>query len=81
MNVNQDLPIGAKLEQDKLKWDAAQQAKKTSQQKVVITEIDIPFTNLVSFLVKLAVAAVPAGIIVAIIWLIVSAVIFGSLSR
>ena len=81
MNADHDLPSSAKLAQDKAEWDASQQEKKKSQQKVVITEIDIPFANLVSFLVKLAVAAVPAGIIVAIIWLIVSAVIFGSLSR
>jgi hypothetical protein len=81
MKADHDLPVSARLAQDKARWDAAQQEKKKSQQKVVITEIDIPFTNLVSFLIKLAIAAIPAGIIVAIIWLFVSAVIFGIISK
>ena len=46
-------------------------------QKIVLTGINIPFLELVGFLVKLAIAAVPAGIIVAVFWGIIVS-LFGS---
>jgi len=41
--------------------------KNFNGQEVVISKINIPFPNLVSFLVKLSIAAIPAAIIFAII--------------
>ena len=34
---------------------------------VVISKIDIPFWNLVGFMIKLAVAAIPAGLVIMIV--------------
>lgn len=84
MNDPPKIPSHIKLVQEKLEWDAKQKENANSQYKekaisqyVVITEIDIPFSKLVGFLVKLAIAAVPAGIIVGIFWMILAAVFFG----
>ena len=46
-------------------------------QRVIVTGIDVPFISLVALLVKLAIAAVPAAIIVSVIWMVVAAVLFG----
>ncbi len=40
------------------------------EKPVVITGIDIPFSHLVTFLVKFAFASIPAGIIVTFAWFI-----------
>ncbi len=76
MNGSIDTPPHVKLAQDKAEWDAKQKAKQKAQaentQYVIVTEIDIPFSKLVGFLVKLAIAAVPAGIIVFIFWSILA---------
>ena len=76
MNGSIDTPTHVKLAQDKAEWDAKQKAKLKAQaeniQYVIVTEIDIPFSKLVGFLVKLAIAAVPAGIIVFIFWSILA---------
>ena len=45
--------------------------------RVTIARIDVPFGNLVMFLVKLSIAAIPAGIIVAIVWGILWAILAG----
>jgi F0F1-type ATP synthase assembly protein I len=72
MNGSIDTPSHVKLAQEKAEWDAKQKAKQKAQAEntkyVIVTEIDIPFSKLVGFLVKLAIAAVPAGIIVFIFW-------------
>ena len=57
--------------QEKAKWDAEQ--ARTNQEivratKVIIKGIDIPFWDLVALLVKIAFAAIPATMIVAIVW-------------
>lgn len=44
---------------------------------VTVVRLDIPFGNLVWFLVKLSIAAIPAGIILAVMWAIVGAVFAG----
>jgi len=44
---------------------------------VTVVDIDIPFGRLVSILVKVAIAAVPAAIIVAVFWFIIAAVLAG----
>ena len=80
MNGAPEIPSHIKLAQEKAEWDAKQKTKEKSQY-VIVTEIDIPFTKLVGFLVKLAIAAVPAGIIVGIIWIILAAVFFGGLMK
>jgi hypothetical protein len=52
-------------------------------QKVVITDIDIPFGSMVNFMVKGAIAVIPAVIILAILGGIITvifAAIFGSVS-
>jgi hypothetical protein len=41
------------------------QVTKEPAQRVTITDIEIPFVDLVVFLVKLAIAAIPAALIVA----------------
>ena len=57
MNGSIDTPPHVKLAQDKAEWDAKQKAKQKAQaentQYVIVTEIDIPFSKLVGFLVKL----------------------------
>lgn len=44
--------------------------------EVIVTDIRIPFWSLVIFLVKLALASIPAWFILAALWMIV-AVLFG----
>ncbi len=44
---------------------------------VTITRLDIPFGNLVWMLVKVSIAAIPAGIILAVVWAIVGALFAG----
>ena len=71
-----------KLAQDKAKWDAEQERKKeelVTAKKVIIKGIDIPFWDLVSLLVKIAFAAIPAAIIIAIIWGIIVSFLGGVL--
>ncbi len=69
-------PLHIKLAQEKAEWDAKQREKAKSIY-VVITDIDIPFTKLIAFLVKLSIAAVPAAIIAAFVWMILTAVLVG----
>jgi hypothetical protein len=45
------------------------------RQPVVITDIDIPFWRLVFIFVKWALAAIPATIVLVVIWMIVAAVL------
>ena len=71
-----------KLAQDKAKWDAEQERKRqdlVTAKKVVIKGIDIPFWDLVSLFVKIAFAAIPAAIIVAIIWVLIVSFLGGVL--
>ncbi len=49
-------------------------------QHVVLTGIDIPFLDLAGFLVKLSLAAIPAGIIIAALWFLAAAVLVGAAS-
>lgn len=44
--------------------------------EIVVTDIRVPFLSLVIFLVKLAIASIPAWIILAFLWMIV-AMLFG----
>jgi hypothetical protein len=46
------------------------------QVEVIIKKIDIPFFNLVWFLVQVAIAAVPAAIIVSIFWVAIFRILF-----
>ncbi len=68
MNGSIEIPPHVKLAQEKAAWDTKQKEKAGNTQYVTITEIDIPFAKLIGFLVKLAIAAIPAGIIVFIFW-------------
>jgi hypothetical protein len=47
---------------------------------VRVVGFNMPFFNLVGFFIKAAIAAMPAAIIVAIIWLVVAAVLFGGIA-
>ncbi len=58
------------LEKKQSEWDLGKQ-KKTPGQEVTITGINIPFGQLVSFMVVVGIAAIPAGIILAIFWSVV----------
>ncbi len=64
------------LEQKQAAWDAKKNVQKNVQH-VVVTEIDIPFMSLVGFMIKVAIAAVPAGIIVSILWTMVASFVVG----
>jgi hypothetical protein len=48
-----------------------------SDTHVTITKLDIPFGNLVWFLVKVSFAAIPAGIVVTIVWGVLASVLAG----
>lgn len=61
-------PSQVKLAQEKAEWDAKQKAQAENTKYVIVTEIDIPFSKLVGFLVKLSIAAIPTGIIVFFFW-------------
>jgi hypothetical protein len=43
--------------------------------RVTVTDIDVPFTRLVAFFVKAALAAIPAAVIVALILRILGALV------
>jgi hypothetical protein len=45
--------------------------------KVVVTDIKMPFWSMVWFMVKLAIAAIPAGIILFLIFLLVRLLLAG----
>jgi len=49
--------------------------REDEQQRVVVTDIKMPFTSMVVFLVKLAIAAIPAMIILSVIGAIVTALL------
>ena len=49
-------------------------------QQVEVVNVDISFLNLLILLIKLAIAAIPAAIIVGLIWTIVGGLIFGLMS-
>lgn len=72
MDGSIDTPPHVKLAQEKAEWDARQKEKIQNAQFVTITDIDIPFTKLIGFLVKLAIVAVPAEIIVFIFWCVLT---------
>ena len=46
----------------------------TEQSQVVVTDIKMPFESMVIFLIKLAIAAIPASIIISIIFAILYAI-------
>jgi uncharacterized oligopeptide transporter (OPT) family protein len=83
--MNNELPPHIKLGIDKEQWDMKQQAAKSSKQTETETEltdvkivgINIPFMDLVSLLVKLAIAAIPAMIVVSFFWAAIAGLITG----
>jgi hypothetical protein len=94
MNSDDDELFGeSKLEKYATEQDAKESAIKQFKhehpescqehaiQQVVITKIDIPFGNLIMFLVQLILAAIPAAIIASIFWWLIVIVIFGALSK
>ncbi len=48
---------------------------------VKVIDIDMPFGSMVSFMVKWAIASIPAFIILFVIWFIASSVLFGIFRR
>ena len=48
-----------------------------TQHEVVVVDIKMPFWSMVVFMVKLALASIPAAIILAIIYLIAAAILGG----
>lgn len=47
---------------------------------VRIVGVDIPFIDLVVLLVKFAIAAIPAAIIVGVVWMVIGGFVFGFLN-
>jgi hypothetical protein len=45
------------------------------RQRVVVTDVKMPFTSMVVFLVKLAIAAIPALIILSVLGALVTAIL------
>ena len=72
-------------EQEKILWDASQRLAEREkikiEQKVIISGIDISFIDLIIFIVKFAIAAIPAAIILIIVGWIIKAVMFNLLLR
>jgi len=64
-----------KLAAEKAAWDA-KHGKNAKVHQMKITGIDISFGNMVMFLVQLAIAAIPAAIIVGIVYFFFG-IIFG----
>jgi hypothetical protein len=48
-----------------------------SRREVVVTDIRMPFASMVIFMVKWAIAAIPAMIILGVLWWLVMAILFG----
>lgn len=46
--------------------------------RVVVTDFDVPFAQMVWLLIKLAVAAIPAGLILGLVGMLLSGVFVGS---
>ena len=72
--MNNELPPHVKLAIEKGQWDTKQQATMNREQTetlladVKIVGVNIPFMDLVSLLIKLAIAAIPAIIVVSFFW-------------
>lgn len=69
--ADMDVPSYVKLEQDKALYDEEKKRKKQellTAERVILKGIDIPFWDLVTLLVKIAFAVIPAAFIVAILW-------------
>jgi len=47
-----------------------------TRREVVVTDIKMPFGSMVTFMVKWAIAAIPAMIILGVLWYLVMMVIF-----
>jgi hypothetical protein len=62
--------------QDGMK-ETVQRIRRDEQIKVKIVKIDVPFFDLVAFLMKLSLAAVPAAIIVFLFWTLLTIVAGG----
>ena len=58
-------------------FESSSHAKK-EREHVVVTDFDMPFGSLVGFMVKAAIAAIPAAIIIAIVYVFL-AMVAGSL--
>lgn len=48
-----------------------------NRREVVVTDIRMPFGSMVAFMVKWAIAAIPAMIILGVLWWLVMAFLFG----
>jgi hypothetical protein len=57
----------------------AREAKKLERQEVVVVDMNMPFWSMVEFMVKWAIASIPAFIILAILGFILSSVFAGVL--
>jgi hypothetical protein len=81
-----ELPPHVKLGIEKEQWDMKQQEAKNNKHTdslltdVKIVGVNISFMNLVSLLVKLAIAAIPAAIIVTVFWTVIGGFLVGLLN-
>jgi hypothetical protein len=48
-----------------------------TRREVVVMDVKMPFASMVVFMVKWAIAAIPAMIILGVLWWLVMAVLFG----
>jgi hypothetical protein len=47
--------------------------------RVTVTDIDIPFGRLVAFFIKVSLAAIPAAIVVSVLYTLLAAIVVGLL--
>lgn len=72
---------GERQEQEKVERAYIETQVKARAQEVVVTDINMPFGSMVGFMVKWAIAAIPALIILAVLWgfiTMIAAAIVGS---
>jgi len=48
-----------------------------TRREVVVTDIRMPFSSMVAFMVKWAIAAIPAMIILGLLWWVLMVILFG----
>ena len=80
ISLKQSVKEDSKTEINEMAANDSSTSQSHSTQKVEVTNIDMPFENMVGFMVKWALASIPAFIILAIIGGIFFA-IFGSIFR
>ena len=57
------------------------ESRNAQPQRVIVTDFDMSFGNMITFMVKLAIAAIPAALILAMLGFFVFAVLGGLITK